>query len=276
MNTHIDEFASNVGTHANVFGDFLDAETLKNRAPAVFAGTAHERTSPSYAFLSTQKVLEALDRAGFRPVQASQTASRVRSPLHARHLVRLRRTYESVELRDSIPELVLTNSHDGSAAYHLRMGIYRTVCRNGLVICDGTFPVWRVAHRGNILDELISAALHMTERFEALAAQVERMEHTVLKIERRLAFAGQAVEIRYPDGKPNGLEAAELLTPRRQEDVGDDAWRTLNVVQEHLLRGGVRLPEEHGRRRSTRGLSSIRQNVRVNTALWEAAAALAA
>lgn len=276
MNTHIDEFDSNVGAHANVFGEFLDAETLKNRAPAVFAGTAHERTSRSYTFLSTQKVLEALDRAGFRPVQASQTASRVRSPLHARHMVRLRRTYESVELRDSVPELVLTNSHDGSAAYHLRIGIYRTVCRNGLVICDGTFPVWRVAHRGDILDELISAALQMTERFEALAGEVERMERTVLQIEGRLAFAGQAVEIRYPDGRPNGLDPAKLLIPRRQEDVGNDAWRMLNVVQEHLLRGGVRLPEEHGRRRSTRGLSSIRQNVRVNTALWEAAAALAA
>ena len=132
-------------------------------------------------FSPQRSCFEALDRAGFRPVQAAQTASRVRSPLYARHLVRLRRTYESVELCDSISELVLTNSHDGSAAYHLRMGIYRAVCRNGLVVCDGTFPVWRVAHRGDILDELISAAVQMTERFEALAAQVERMERTVLE-----------------------------------------------------------------------------------------------
>lgn len=276
MNTHIDEFASNVGEHANLFGQFLDAQRLKTCAPAVFAAAAHESTSPAYAFLSTQKLLEALDQAGFRPVQALQTATRVRSPLHARHLVRLRRVYESIELRDSVPELVLTNSHDGSAAYHLRIGIYRVVCRNGLVICDATFPVWRVAHRGNILDELISAAVQMTERFEALAAQIERMERTVIEPTRRLAFADQAAQIRYLDGKPNGFDPAKLLIPRRAEDVGDDAWRTLNVVQEHLLRGGVRLADGHGRRRSTRGLSSIRQNVRVNTALWEAAAALAA
>lgn len=276
MNTHIDEFASNVGEHANVFGGFLDAETLRSRAPAVFAASAHERTSPSYAFLSTQKLLEALQRAGFRPVQAFQTASRVRSPLHARHLVRLRRTYETVELRDSIPELILTNSHDGAAAYSLRMGIFRVVCRNGMVCSDGTFPVWRVAHRGDILDELISAALNMTERFEALATQVERMERTVLEPQRRLAFAAQAADIRYPDGKPSGLDPAKLLTPRRAEDVGNDAWRTLNVVSEHLLRGGVRLIDEGGRRRSTRGLSSISSNVRVNSGLWEAAAALAA
>jgi hypothetical protein len=276
MNTHIDEFASNVGEHANVFGQFLDAETLRSRAPAVFAGCAHESTSPSYAFLSTEKVLVALDRAGFRPVQALQTASRARSPLHARHLVRLRRTYEAIDFRDSIPELILTNSHDGTAAYHLRIGIYRVVCRNGLVVCDGTFPVWRVAHRGNILDELISAAVQMAERFEALAVQVGRMELTVLEPERRLAFAARAAEIRYPDGKPNGFDPAKLLVPRRAEDVGEDAWKTLNVVQEYLMRGGVRLADERGRRRSTRGLSSIRQNVRINSALWELAAALAA
>lgn len=276
MNTHHDEFASNAGEYSNAFGHFLDEETLKGRAPAVFAAGAHERTSRSYTFLSTQKLIEALSRAGFRPVAASQTATRVMSSLHARHLVRLRRTYETVELRDSIPELVLTNSHDGSSAYHLRMGIYRVACRNGMVICDGTFPVWRVAHRGDILDVLIAAAVQMTDRFESLATQVERMERSIVELPRQLAFAGRAVKIRYPNGTPDGLDPAKLLIPRRQEDVGDDAWRVFNRVQEHLLRGGVRLADEGGRRRSTRGISSIRQNLRVNTALWEEAALLAA
>jgi hypothetical protein len=102
------------------------------------------------------------------------------------------------------------------------------------------------------------------------------MEHTILGSDRRLAFAAQAAEIRYPDKSPHGLDPGKLLIPRRAEDVGDDAWRTFNVVQEHLVRGGVQLAMERGRRRSTRGLTSIRQNLRVNTALWEAAAALAA
>ena len=145
-----------------------------------------------------------------------------------------------------------------------------------MVVAGGTFPVWRVAHRGDILDELISAAVQMTERFETLAAAIERMERTMLEPDRRLTFAAQAVQIRYPQGKPHGLDPAKLLIPRRAEDVGSDAWRTLNVVQEHLLRGGVRLAAEGRRRRSTRGLSSISSNLRVNTALWEAAAALAA
>ena len=276
MNTRNDEFVSNAGEAASAFDHFLDADTLRGRAPAVFAPAAHERTSPSYAFLSTQKVIEALSSAGFRPVEASQSATRVMSPLHARHLVRLRRTYETVELRDSIPELVLTNSHDGSSAYHLRMGIYRVVCRNGMAISDGTFPVWRVAHRGDILDDLIAAALQMTERFGSLASQVERMERTMLELPQQLAFAARAAQIRYPNGIPSGLDSARLLAVRRPEDAGNDAWRVFNRVQEHVLRGGIRLLDEGRRHRSTRGISSIRQNLRVNTALWEEAVALAA
>lgn len=100
-----------------------------------------------------------------------------------------------------------------------------------MVVCDSTFPVWRVAHRGDILDELISAAVQMTERFEALAAEIERMQRTLLEPERRVTFATQAAQIRYPQGKPHGLDPATLLIPRRTEDVGSDAWRTLNVVQ---------------------------------------------
>ena len=46
--------------------------------------------------------------------------------------------------------------------------------------------------------------------------------------------------------------------PRRTEDEGQDAWSTFNVVQENLLRGGLRYVTEQGRNRSVRGISSIR------------------
>jgi hypothetical protein len=54
---------------------------------------------------------------GFVPVDARQTHARKASPLHARHVIRLRRRMETVSLRDSIPEVVLWNAHDGSGAY---------------------------------------------------------------------------------------------------------------------------------------------------------------
>ena len=103
-------------SHSNAFQSPLSGEALRERAPAVFAAGAHERTSPSYTFISTQDVLGALASAGFLPVEARQ-AARARSPMHARHLIRLRRRAETVRLRDSLPELLFLNSHDGTSAY---------------------------------------------------------------------------------------------------------------------------------------------------------------
>src|SRR4029077_10844052 len=143
--------------------------------PAVFALGAHERTSSSYTFISTERVLRALGSAGFLPVEARQ-AARARSPMHARHLIRLRPRFQTVQLRDAIAEILFLNSHDGTSAYQLRVGLFRVVCTNGLVVSAGAFPVWRVAPRGDVVDDVARAALEISERFEVLAASVERME----------------------------------------------------------------------------------------------------
>jgi hypothetical protein len=276
MHVQTDEFTSNVGQYGSAFESFLDPDVLRARAPAVFAPGAHESTGRTYAFLSTEKLLDALAQAGFRPVEAQQAGVRSKSMVHARHVIRLRRQFETIDLSDYIPELVLLNSHDGTSAYQLRLGMYGVHCRNGLIVSHGAFPVFRVAHRGDILDELIRAALEMAERFPALATQVQQMRRHVPNHEQRRDFASYALTLRYPNGAPTGIDSSKLLVPRRAEDEGSDAWTTFNVVQENVLRGGLRYVTEEGRNRSVRGISSIRTNVRLNTALWEAATQLAA
>src|SRR5437016_8202928 len=132
--------------------------------------------SERYTFIPTERVLTGLVQAGFVPVDARQTHTRRAHPMYARHVVRLRRRFETVDLRDSIPEVVFLNSHDGTSAYQLRMGIFRVVCTNGLIVSRGAFPAVCVAHRGNVVDEVVTGALEIAERFESLARQVEHME----------------------------------------------------------------------------------------------------
>ena len=169
MNTVVTSLALTQPSHSSAFQNPISPEALRERVPAVFASGAHERTSPSYTFLSTERVLRALASAGFLPVEARQ-AARARSPMHARHLIRLRRRFETIQLRDAIPEILFLNSHDGTSAYQLRVGLFRVVCTNGLVVSSGVFPVWRVAHRGDVVDDVVGAALEISERFEVLAA----------------------------------------------------------------------------------------------------------
>jgi hypothetical protein len=275
MNTLVTSLAHDQPSHSSAFQATLSSDTLRQRVPAVFAPGAHERTSSSYTFISTARVLDALRLAGFEPVEARQ-ATRARSSVHARHLVRLRRRFETIQLRDAIPEIVFLNSHDGTSAYQLRVGLFRVVCTNGLIVSAGVFPTWRVMHRGDVVADVVTAALQITERFDALAAAVERMERTSLDRLQQLDFAAEALALRFPKDLHAGLQPAQLLVPRRAEDAGNDLWRTFNVVQENILRGGLVRRSASNRLTRTRRITAIREDVRLNSGLWESALARAA
>ena len=259
-------------SHADVFNSALSLDTVRQRAPAVFAPSAHVRTSPKYTFIPTERVLAGLMHAGFVPVEARQAHTRRGSPLHARHVVRLRRRVETVQLRDSVPEVVFLNSHDGTSAYQLRMGLFRVVCTNGLIVSRGAFPAYRVSHRGNVVDEVITGAIELAGRFDTLARQVERMEQRRLCPDEQRRFAERALALRYPDPGQGGMPASRLLTCRRAEDAGDDLWSTFNRCQENLLRGGLSRRSASGRLTRTRRITSICEDVRLNSALWDVAA----
>ena len=275
MNTVVTSLTHAQSSYSSAFQSVLSQETLRERVPAVFAPGAHERTSPSYTFISTERVLAALGSAGFLPVEARQ-AARARSPMHARHLIRLRRRYETIQLRDAIPEILFLNSHDGTSAYQLRVGLFRVACTNGLVVSMRVFPVWRVMHRGDVVRDVVCAAFRISERFEALATAVERMERTVLDAGQRLEFAAQALALRFPKDLHAGMEPSQLLVPRRPEDLGNDLWHTLNVVQENVLRGGFLRRSASNRLTRTRRITAIAEDVRLNSGLWELATERAA
>ncbi len=168
------------------------------------------------------------------------------------------------------------NSHDGTSAYQLRVGLYRAVCTNGLVVSVGAFPSFRVAHRGDVVANVVQAALEIGERFAVLASSVERLEGRRLDHLEQLDFATRALALRFPGGAESGLEPARLLVPRRAEDVGNDLWRTLNVVQENVLRGGIPRRSASNRLIRTRAITAIREDVRINSGLWDLALALVA
>jgi len=256
---------------ANAFERTLSLEAVRSLAPAVFASGAHERTSSKYTFIPTERVLAGLMNVGFVPVEARQTHARRSSALHARHVLRLRRRFETVDLNGSVPEVVFLNSHDGSSAYQLRMGLFRVVCTNGLIVSRAAFPAYCVSHRGNVMEEVVSGALKIAENFEGLATQVEQMERRQLLKDDQLRFAERALALRCPDRTEAHMQAAQLLNCRRVEDTGNDLFTILNRCQEALMRGGLARWSASGRLSRTRRIISIKEEVRLNSQLWDLA-----
>lgn len=262
---------SSVPHYDNVLSGSLSMDALRQVAPAVFSAAAHQRTSARYTFIPTERVLAGLMRAGFEPVAARQVRSQVANSSYSRHMIRLRRRCEAVQLKDAIPEVVLLNSHDGTSAYHLRLGLFRMVCTNGLIVSVGAFPAIRVPHRHDVVDAVIAGAVELAERFEQLADQVRLMEQRMLFLDEQIQFAEQALSLRYPELIQSGMQPSQLLHCRRPEDSRESLWNLFNRVQENLLRGGLTRHAPSGRLTRTRRITSIREDVRLNDSLWKLA-----
>lgn len=98
----------------------------------------------------------------------------------------------------------------------------------------------------------------------------------MLEPAEQVRFAERALVLRYPDDVLGGMQPSQLLHCRREQDAGADLWRVYNRVQENLLRGGLSRRSATGRLTRTRRITSIREDVRINGALWDAATELLA
>jgi hypothetical protein len=249
----------------------LSLQELAHCAPAVFADRAAECTGPKYVFTSTRDIVTALIDAGFEPTLAVQTKARDGNAGYARHMLRFQPVVQTLSLDDVLGEIVLINSHDGRSAYQLRAGLFRPVCTNGMLTAIGDFGLIHVSHRGNVVANVVEAAQRITREFGRVGEAVEQMRGTQLSGGQQLDFAREALALRFPDTTEPPVQPAQLLERRRMADIGDDVWRTFNAVQESVLGGGLCGRTATGRAMRTRSIRAIRENVRLNTGLWNLA-----
>jgi hypothetical protein len=247
--------------YSHAFGRTLSIDELRHSTPAVFAANASSRTRSTYRFINTAQVLQALLEAGFQPSAAQQTRTRSGSdPTYARHMIRLRRTRETLTLVDCIPEICLINAHDGTSAYQLLAGLYRPLCTNGLLCRMGDFAVIRIPHRSTIIADVVAGALQITAQFEQIGSMVTAMAARILNDSEQLAFAQTAYAIRYAKVESRPAFAPEkMLEARRAADMAPTLWHAFNRLQESALTGGVSYRSRSERLVRTRRIRNIRE-----------------
>ena len=251
----------------------LSEDQMRQAAPSVFAEGKHVSRSERYTYIPTIDVLRSLKREGFEPFMVAQGRSRIEGKSeYTKHLIRMRHRSESGHnAKPEAHEIVLINSHDGASSYQLLSGIFRHICTNGLVVGDVTNDI-RIKHKGDIRGEVIEGAFRVLDDFEAIDNSTEAMKAIDLKPEEERAFARAALALRYgerTEGQlPAPISAEQLMQARRPEDRGSALWLSLQRIQEHLTRGGLRGRTAQGRRMHTREVASIDRNVALNRALW--------
>ncbi len=156
--------------------NILTSQQLHKTAPAIFADAPAHEVSVDMFVSPTIDVVNALQEEGWYPVRVQQTKTRDPSKqLLARHMVRFRQDPDrQIKVGDSISELVLTNSHDRSAAYQLDLGLFRLVCSNGMVTPAGDLGGIRVKHGKTLWKISLKVLYHSPMKFRIYRIQLSR------------------------------------------------------------------------------------------------------
>ena len=260
----------NLGTEA------LSDDTLRVLAPSIFAEDKHESRSERYAYIPTSEIVAGMRGEGFEPVFAKQGNSRIPGKAeYTKHLVRFRHKGEIGIVRQVggiYPEVVIVNSHDGTSAYKVMAGLMRLICLNGLMVSDKELASVSVHHKGDIMGQVIEGSYSVLSESRRAVEAADAWAGITLNRDEQMILASAAHEIRFGEESATPIEADQLLTPRRREDIGNDLWRVGNVLQENAIRGGLRAwgRDANGQRRrvSSREVKAIDADVKINRALW--------
>jgi hypothetical protein len=230
----------------------------------------HGNVSDRYGQIPTSRMLTILADHGWHPSKVQEArANKEANRGFQKHIVRLQNpTNFPTQIAGYIPEIVLVNAHMGTSMFKLLLGIFRFICENGLFVGE-TFESTSVRHIGFAEDKAEAAIKKIALQAPQSIQAVESFRAITLNDSERMAYAESALElVKNPEDKFQ-IRPDVLLRPQRNADARDQSlWGTFNVVQEHLVKGGIRRYTNTGRRARTRAITSIDKNVELNRSLW--------
>ena len=241
-------------------------EQIKVAAPSVFTETKAAHLTDKYIQTPTIRVVEDLMNLGWEVTKVQEVRSRKYKGFQ-KHLLVFRNpsiTIKGENGDDSFPEILLTNSHDGKAAFNFRVGIFRLVCSNGLVISDADFSNVSIRHMNYTFESLQSKVAEMISKLPGLVQKINLFKSKTLTETQMNDFATKAAALR----TKKTVNIMDVLSATRTEDQGNDLWVVFNRVQEKILGGSY---TSGGRK--ARSVKNFQKDIQLNEQLFELAEA---
>lgn len=252
----------------------LSKEFLKKNYQAIFNTTPHDSRSEKYVHVSTEKIVDDMERLGWFPYQVKCLKTRKRSAETVKHIVMF--FNPELEGEEITPTIMLLNSHDGTTSVRFEAGIFRLVCTNGLVIKTEDMGSFKMRHMGYSFEDLRVGIYKIVERIpNAISLLIKLREKTMSENEQR-EFAKKAIEARFGEEKVlSEDEFKNFVKPIRDEDEGNNVWVVFNKIQEKLTHGDFRYKAKNKKGefidRKARAIKNFQQDVDMNQKLWELA-----
>ena len=260
----------------------LSTERIAQLSPAVFATTKHDRLTDRYIALHTSDLIPVMQDYGYSPVQAAQKRSRIVSAEHSAHMLAFARTIDTDFAEGDVrPEIVLYNSHDGSSSVKLFAGAFRFICSNGIVAGDGFQS--RMYHNTSAMSGFEAMLRNTVDNLPKMMERINMLKGVQLSGATAYEMAKRSVATRWDmyDAQQKGVYAIDktiqdVLTVNRNEDNMMDAFTVFNRIQESVIRGkafvkSITEATPYGSIRKARPINSVKENIRINSELWNIA-----
>lgn len=263
--------------------NFMTKDEMRTKAPYIFADKpTNGGVSERYTLASTETVIDDMAKLGWGVTDCKQQRANKRSNVRSFHMVALQNPNIYVEDENGGIEgyvrIILQNSHDGFHSFKFMVGIFRTVCQNGLIIATEQFADISIRHINYDFEELRKIVAKAIEASQKNVEIMNVMQETKLTDEQKKDFAVKAVAIRKgikDDEKLPKLtdaEVKEILEPVRKEDEGNDLWSVYNVLQEKVMKGNFHFGKtKRGKNRKARPITGAAKDIEVNRKLFETA-----
>jgi hypothetical protein len=249
----------------------------------------HMSKSEIFVPIKPAQIAEVLNANGFGLV--SLKAGKARKPENMTHQTTIAR-YRSenpLQINGLYMDIVFKVPHlYGSLQAFL--GTYRQVCSNGLVVGSKFFEAPRIRHSGDALTQVEALIPRLVSMHDQLVDSIREMQARDVTGTQIAEFVRQAAHLRLGQGddqtKIINVSYQDLIQVRRSEDRSPDAFSVMNVVQENLMRYGLRYQtqsqDEKGRTnvrnmtarpilRSRQGEVESIRSVDLNASIWDAA-----
>lgn len=218
----------------------LSNKQLKTLAPSIFTTEAHHSVSSRYTYISTEAILEVMRNHGWFPVDAFENKVRLEDKKnYQKHLIILQNFSSFLQEKKDVPQLLLSSAHDTSACVELRLGLWRMICKNGLILADSLMQAHKIKHIGFCETDVSRAIEETVNHLPLLEERVNAYKNIQLTSIEKLAFAKAAASLRF-DTEAVDVDYNSMLEVRRDGDIGNDLWRVFNRIEESCQRGGIK------------------------------------
>ena len=233
------------------------------------------RGSNKFGFISSENLVSRLEMQGLKLADVVESKIRKNKDLRQGYQKHVMRFNTGLSNAHGNLQVLAINSHEGSSALTFRLGFFRLVCSNGLIIGSDLIPQIKVRHTSNGLLKLNDSVDELMEWQRVAMDNIEKMSSRKLSQDEFQKLAIESAKLRL--GEKFTDKIIPLFESKRYQDNAPDLFTAFNVIQENVMRTGFyALNKETNAASKVRAIKGVNASLELNTALYNEAMKLIA